>query len=146
MGLWTNFRRFLFRRALEFITITVTAPKTVEENGKKLYTLYTITTEVRLARFFLASAISRLIPKNRHHGPFLFLMLCQTNFKDYPGKHFVVTRRYNDFAWLKTILNEKLDKEKEGGTIGKARRCVGFVAVQQVFFSLYSLSPLSLKL
>ena len=69
----------------EFITITVTAPKTVEENGKKLYTLYTITTE--------------------------------TNFKDYPGKHFVVTRRYSDFAWLKTILNEKLDKEKEGGTI-----------------------------
>ena len=42
----------------------------------------------------------------------------QTNFKDYPGKHFVVTRRYSDFAWLKQVLNEKLEKEKEGGTIG----------------------------
>ena len=41
----------------------------------------------------------------------------QTNFKDYPGKHFVVTRRYKDFAWLKGVLNDKLDKEKEGGTI-----------------------------
>jgi len=60
-------------------------PKTIEENGKKLYTLYTITTE--------------------------------TNFKDYPGKQFVVTRRYSDFVWLKTVLNEKLEKEKEGGTI-----------------------------
>jgi hypothetical protein len=63
----------------------VTEPKTIEENGKKMYTLYTVTTE--------------------------------TNLKDYNGGKFVVTRRYKDFAWLKGILNEKLDKEKEGGTI-----------------------------
>ncbi len=63
----------------------MTEPKTIEENGKKMYTLYTITTE--------------------------------TNLKDYPGTKFVVTRRYKDFAWLKGVLNEKLDKEKEGGTI-----------------------------
>ena len=31
----------------EFIHITVTDPKVIEENGKKAYTLYTITTEVR---------------------------------------------------------------------------------------------------
>ena len=62
------------------------------------------------------------------HAYWLFLFCCvlaahahsatpQTNFKDYPGKHFVVTRRYKDFSWLKGVLNEKLDKEKEGGTI-----------------------------
>lgn len=32
----------------EYITVTVTDPITVEENGKKLYTTYKITTNVRL--------------------------------------------------------------------------------------------------
>ncbi len=31
----------------EFITVTVTEPITVEENGKKSYTTYKITTNVR---------------------------------------------------------------------------------------------------
>jgi hypothetical protein len=70
----------------------------------------------------------------------LYTITTETNLKDYPGTKFVVTvsqrvkgrvfcrlttddvsdlvkRRYKDFAWLKGVLNEKLDKEKEGGTI-----------------------------
>lgn len=55
---------------------------------------------------------------SRPHAPHKTRRCKQTNFKDYPGKQFVVTRRYSDFAWLKQVLNEKLEKEKEGGTIG----------------------------
>jgi hypothetical protein len=35
----------------EFITITVSDPKIIEENGKKQYTLYTITTDTNLREY-----------------------------------------------------------------------------------------------
>lgn len=93
------------------------ADTVVEENGKKSHVIYTVTTEVGCCRF--CAAFFFAAPPNPTTAR------VQTNFKDYPGtgtKEFVVTRRYKDFAWLKNVLNDKLDKEKEGGTIGEPRR------------------------